>query len=363
MLAINNGYSAPTLQIHVFEDEPASVANTPVYKASPANPTSPTRKHNLQLHVFERDPGVRTPQTVSSPVALTRIDKKPLLGYQRAEFYGATGYRQDNLDWSISGITGTPNILSELEWQDIEIATLNVATTLYFQQNWLLNFDFTYGHIFDGKNQDSDYSGNNRTLEFSRSNNSTDDGITLDASIHAGYQWLAFNQGQKQVYLIPKLGFSYHAQFFNITDGFQTIPASGAFSGLDSNYDAMWYGPWLGLASDFVINNKFTLGLNFEYHYAFFEATANWNLRADFAHPESFTHEAKGYGLVANINAQYRLNNNLSLTFLVNYQDWQADRNGVDTIFFADGSSLKTERLNEVNWQSLGANLGLIYQF
>jgi len=356
--------SAPTLQIHVFEEQSAaSLEKTPASKIIPENAASPSRKHNLQLHVFERDPSVRTPKTSSADSTIAIKNKKPILGYQHAEFYGATGYRKDELDWSIAGLNGTPNILSELEWDDIEIATLNIGTTLYFQPNWLLNFDFTYGHIFDGDNQDSDYFGNNRTLEFSRSNNNTDDGMTIDASIHAGYQWLAMSNQQQQIYLIPKIGFSYHAQYFNISDGFQTIPSTGSFSGLDSNYDATWYGPWLGLESEFAINEKLTLGVNFEYHYAYFEATANWNLRSDFAHPESFTQEAEGYGLVGNIHGQYRLNKDLALTLSVDYQDWQASRDGFDTIFFANGFSLKTERLNGVNWKSFGANLGLVYQF
>ena len=364
-LSMNSAHSAsaPKLQIHVFDEESsATLEKAPAYKPIPANTASPSRKHNLQLHVFERDPNVRTPKTSSSDSTIAIKNKKPILGYQHAEFYGATGYRKDELDWSIAGLNGTPNILSELEWDDIEIATLNVGTTLYFQPNWLLNFDFTYGHIFDGDNQDSDYFGNNRTLEFSRSNNNADDGMTIDASIHAGYKWLASSNKQKKVYLIPKVGFSYHAQYFNITDGFQTIPALDAFSGLDSNYDATWYGPWLGLESEFIINEQFTLGVNLEYHYAYYEATANWNLRSDFAHPESFTHEAEGYGLVGNIDAQYRLNNKLSLTLSMSYQDWQADRNGVDKTFFSNGSSLETD-FNGVNWKSFGANLGLIYQF
>lgn len=370
MLAVSNAYAAPTLQMHVFEE--GSVA-APEVKAQTKTELSPTRKHNLQTHVFEHDANLLAQHhaTAAAPVD----DNKPILQYQRAEFYAATGYRQDDLDWSISGISGTPNILSELEWQDIKIATLNVGSTLYFQPNWLLNFDFTYGHIFSGENQDSDYRANNRSLEFSRSNNSADEGITLDASIHAAYRWLASGSTRKQVYLIPKIGFSYHNQFFKMTTGEQTLSTVapefgittpfplGRFSGLDSNYDATWYGPWLGLESEFAINEKFTLGINFEYHYAYFEATANWNLRSDFAHPESFTQEAEGYGLVSNIHGKYRLNKDLTLTLSVDYQDWQASRDGFDTIFFADGSSLKTERLNGVNWKSFGANLGLVYEF
>ncbi|NOQ42374.1 MAG: hypothetical protein GQ563_07740, partial [Desulfuromusa sp.] len=39
------------------------------------------------------------------------------------------GYRSDQLDWSISGDTNgeNPNILSELDWEDIEVFQLQAA--------------------------------------------------------------------------------------------------------------------------------------------------------------------------------------------------------------------------------------------
>ncbi|PHS29709.1 MAG: hypothetical protein COA95_11400 [Methylophaga sp.] len=365
---MNNVYSAPSLQMHVFEEESNTTTNIPIYNPIPVFESSPARKHNLQTHVFERAPSVRTAKTSSSDGTSTIKDQKPILSYQKAEFYASTGYRQDELNWSIAAISGTPNIISELEWQDIEIAIVNIGTTLYLEPNWLLNVDLSYGHIFDGANQDSDYFGNNRTFEFSRSNNSADEGSVIDASIHAGYKWLALNNEQATLYLIPKIGFSYHAQFLTMTDAKQTVattgitPPIGSFSGLHTTYDATWYGPWIGMDSELTIGKKLTLGLNFEYHYAFYDATANWNLRSDFAHPESFTQEAEGYGLVGSVDAKYRLDNKVSLTLSVNYQDWQADRNGINEFFFSDGTS-PTSAYNGVNWKSFGANLGLAYQF
>lgn len=358
LLNFGNAHSAPRLQIHVFDD-----ASKPVIASSELTPNrhetlSPARKHRLQTHVFEASDHSAT----SATTVLQANKNVSPFEYQRAEFYASTGYRKDKLQWSIAGPNGAPNIISELTWKDIDIATFNIGTTLHFQSNWLLSIDASYGHIFDGRNQDSDYLGNNRTLEFSRSNNNSDKGMTLDASISTAYKFLALKESQHEIYLIPKVGFSYHAQFFRMTDGYQTIPSLGSFSGLDSSYDSTWLGPWIGLESQITFDKKFTLSTNFEYHYAFYDATANWNLRPDFAHPESFAQEAEGYGLVGNVDAQYRLDNNLSLTASINYQDWQADRHGVNQFFFADGSS-PTSGYNGVTWRSFGANLGLNYKF
>ncbi len=341
------GLAAPALQMHVFDEEGVSsfVVDTPDNKQ-----LAPTRKHRLQTHVFADAP---------------YSEREPILAYQRAEFYINTGYRSDDLDWSISGIGGTPNILSELTWKDIEIATINIGTTLYLKSNWLVNMDLVYGHIFDGKNQDSDYLGNNRTLEFSRSNNGADEGDILDMSVAIGYRWqlpVKPQQPYPNIELRPQVGLSYHSQNLKVVDGFQTIPALGTFSGLDTSYDATWFGPWLGLDSHINFSDAFTLSFNFEYHYIEYDASANWNLRADFAHPESFTHEAKGYGLVGSIASQLRLNNDLSLKLSIDYQDWQAHRDGVDKTFFSNGSSLTTG-FNGVNWRSFGANIGLLYEF
>jgi len=109
-------------------------------------------------------------------------------------------------------------------------------------------------------------------------------------------------------------------------------------------------------------SESFTLAWNLEYHYANYDSTANWNLRGDLAHPESFTNEADGYGLIGDIGGELRLKQNLSLNLEVRYQDWQADSHGKQTVFLSDGSSVN-QPFNGVYWKSFGANIGLVYVF
>ena len=132
------------------------------------------------------------------------------------------GYRVDDLDWNISGdINGNnPNILSELSWDDLESFQIRARADILLLQRIYMRGVFGYGWIFDGKVQDSDFSGNNRTLEFSRSNNSADDGDLLDASIGAGYQF-SFALDSFESGIIPLVGYSYHEQ--NLTQP----PSSG----------------------------------------------------------------------------------------------------------------------------------------
>ena len=280
------------------------------------------------------------------------------------EIYVDAGYRQDQLDWTIADVDGNPNILSELTWKDLDIAVIEIGTSLRLPSNWVMGGRFAYGTILDGKNQDSDYLGNNRTLEFSRSNNNADEGGTIDASLHVGYQFDIFPSNYRKPFLsiTPKIGYSYHAQNLKIVDGKQTIPAFGNFAGLDSSYDASWYGPWAGIDSELSFADRVSLFGSFEYHYAFYEATANWNLRSDFAHPVSFEHEAEGTGYLASVGSHIKLTNDLILNISVDYQDWKADKKGINRTFFSDDTIGET-KFNGVNWESMGANVGLQLTF
>jgi opacity protein-like surface antigen len=276
-------------------------------------------------------------------------------------------YRVDNLDWNIAGDTSgeNPNILSELTWEDIESAQVSFEAKVRAPKIFYFRGFVDYGWIYDGQNQDSDYAGDDRTLEFSRSNNSADDGSVLDASLGIGYP---FDFGSKDVFGIrPVVGWSYHEQRLKITDGFQTIPATGAFEGLDSSYTTRWTGPWVG--ADLVFTSRemqffikrveaFASG---EYHWADYFAQATWNLREDFAQPDSFEHEADGTGFVVSAGVNLFFTRNWAVQFVYSYQDWTTDE-GTDTTFFADGTQAETQ-LNEVNWDSQAIGVGVLYRF
>lgn len=278
-----------------------------------------------------------------------------------------TGYRQDNLNWTIAGdINGSnPNILSELTWTDLDIFQMEIGLEAKFWRNFKLGGTLAYGFIFGGQNQDSDYLGDNRTLEFSRSNNSADGGNTRDISVAFGYEFLF---GSGAFGFTPLFGYSNHVQNLNITDGVQTIPPLGPFPGLDSSYDAEWAGPWAGLDLTFRIltkgqkapDHEFKLGS--EYHFnADYSAEADWNLRTDFQHPISFEHEADGSGLILEGSYKIIWLGGWSLDFNGKYQEWQTDP-GIDTVFFSDGTVAVT-RLNEVNWDSYSLMIGFTFRW
>lgn len=278
----------------------------------------------------------------------------------------SAGQRVDNLNWNISGNTnGTnPNILSELKWKDLKIFELKGKAAIITRSRLYLRGSFAYGWIYRGSNQDSDYNGDNRTLEFSRTENKSDSGTVWDVTGGAGYAMnLALAAGNLDI--MPVAGYSARKQNLRITDGVQTIsltgtPPLGPFSGLDSTYQAFWHGPWLG--ADLAYNiDRLTLFGSFEYHFAFYYAQADWNLRSDFNHPKSFEHTADGSGVVASAGANYSFTDSWSMDAAFDYQKWQAT-DGIDRTFFNNGTSSDT-RLNEVNWDSYAMLLGVKYSF
>lgn len=288
-------------------------------------------------------------------------------------------YRVDQLDWNIAGnINGTnPSIISELTWEKLRIAEISGRVGFVLGNKHLpfgvgLRANANYGQIQDGENQDSDYQYDDRTFEWSRSNNGSDDGSVLDLTIGLGP---VFKLRASKFIISPLFGYSYHSQKLTIQDGFQTIsrdnpfspyssanpPAVGPIAGLDSTYDAEWRSGWGGADLQYRPLPSLEVHAGVEFHSAEYKAQANWNLRTDLSHPKSFdqdTNDASGW--VTTIGTKYGVGR-MRLNAEVRYQRWQAEY-GIDRTYFANGTSATT-RLNEVNWESLSVAVGMAIVF
>ncbi|MEE9543231.1 MAG: hypothetical protein V3V95_05565 [Thermodesulfobacteriota bacterium] len=279
------------------------------------------------------------------------------------------GLRTDNFDWSISDSDGDPNILSELTWSDLRIYQIKASTRLVMNGPFYMRGHLGYGWIWDGDNQDSDYNGDNRTNEYSRSNNASDGGEVWDASAAIGY-----TLDIAAIEVSPLLGYSYHAQYLQITDGYQVIcdaagsprsctsPPLGSFAGLDSSYDALWYGPWLGIDLRYKTRNRrLTLYGTFELHLVLYRAEANWNLRDAFQHPISFEHTGDGEGVLISVGGDYDIGRGWSLLANIDADAWRV-KGGLDKTFNSDGTISATS-VHRVNWDSVAFMTGLKYRY
>ncbi len=284
----------------------------------------------------------------------------------KGKFDVLTGYRRDNLQFSIAGTSeGTdPNILSELTWSDLQSIQIKGKGEVVLENQFVFEGSAAYARIFSGDNQDSDYNLDNRMDEFSRSNNGADKGNMKDFSGGVGYR-VNFDQIFDSLLIeklnfTPLIGYSFNAQNLRMQDGFQTIPADGSFRGLNSTYETQWKGLWVGAELATKIE-KLTGSLRFEYHWMDYYAEADWNLRSDFKHPKSYEHEADADGYVITAGLGYELSENWQAKFSVDYYKYQTDH-GIDRTFFRTGTIGET-RLNVVDWDSFSLNAGLQYCF
>ena len=304
--------------------------------------------------------------------------------YDKFSLYAKTGYRVDNLNWSISGFNGNYTInsvnyslptSSELTWEDIEIYEIGVGSYIPIlninpKMNLFLHLFASNGDIIDGKNQDSDYfQFQGQQIEFSRSNNDAKSGDVEDYSFSLNYEIALDNTGSSSfngVSIIPFIGYSTHKQNLTMTNGYQTIDLSssssiGPFSGLNSTYETNWQGPFLGMALNANFNNDHNIEISGKLHIIDYYAQADWNLRSDFAHPKSFEHEANGQGITFNINYKYKVIENLILILGFDYKNFQTN-SGVDRTFFSNGT-VGEVTLDEVNWNSTAYKMGIEVKF
>ena len=280
------------------------------------------------------------------------------------------GYRNDQLDWNIASDpsgTFTPNILSELTWQEVESVQLTVDFSGLISELLFYRVNVAVASIRKGQNQDSDYNGNDRTLEFSRSNNNASSGTLSDFSGAIGIPFTFGDNAATLLRVTPLIGYSYHSQKFSMTDGVQTIATSGItpdlgpFPGLNSSYEAEWYGPWLGIELKLGITQNVEVSLVLEHHEGDYLGIGNWNLRSDFQHPKSFEHVADASGDLVSLNLAIVSDYAWNWLFSIQFQSWQAD-SGIDTVFFSD-NTVGVTRLNEVNWQAITVSLGFEIPF
>ena len=329
------------------------------------------------MHVFSMDDINQAPVVSESVPATNEEEKKgeldstefqqtaPVL-YQPNTFI-AMGYRRDNLDFSISGLDGTPNILSELQWKDLEIIEFTGDFRWSNDSKAYLRGHFGIGWILAGDNQDSDYYGDNRTMEFSRSNNDARGGGVLDGSIGLGYRFSIPLWSEGKIHIMPLGGYSYHEQDVEMTRGKQTVSAYGfsmplgSFDDLDSRFTAQWRGPWAGIDGELVFNRHHKLMGSFEYHWANYDAEADWNLRSDFEHPISYDQAADGEGMVVALTWLYQSSSSWNIKLGFQYQDWSTDPGEIG-FYLSDGTE-GTQPLNKVGWDSFSVNFGVGYNF
>jgi hypothetical protein len=90
------------------------------------------------------------------------------------------GVRQDDLQWTIAGNKGRPNILSELKWNNIWSINTQVDVAFPIFRNVGFSGSGNYGKIVSGKTSDLDFHESNRKGLYSESYSLANEGYVLD---------------------------------------------------------------------------------------------------------------------------------------------------------------------------------------
>lgn len=288
------------------------------------------------------------------------------------EVWMGAGWRQDSLDWSIGIPEQGPNILSELEWKDIQMWQISGGIQGSICEDWYYRLKGDFAQIYRGKNRDCDYLADNRRGLYSRSDNAADRGSAFDFSIGLGYPLYCYGN---QLELIPLVGYSRSEQRLRMRKGFQTLDLmnnyTGPFSGLNSRYETKWSSVWLGLDFDYQVLCGLAIYGSMEYHYAFYLASGHWNLRPDIIGP--FRHDANSNGAEFVLGARYPFWDCLEIGMELGYKYYKSE-DGVDKTRFSfiyfdeEGNSSVVSgvgkgRLNPVTWHSFYIESNFSYVF
>lgn len=288
-------------------------------------------------------------------------------------FWVGSGYRQDHLDWNIADSSGSPDVMSELIWKDLRMAEVSFASTgeLCFIGAYRVNADYAW--ILHGENRDSDYAGNHKTIEYSRSINKASRGEAFDFKVGIGHTFAICGDYLK---ITPLAGYAQMEQHLKMYHGNQTVDliglGHGRFPGLNSSYNARWESPWIGVDLLFQPGCDLVLYGSFEAHLPYYKGKGHWNLRTDFF--DDFVHKANGKGYWVTLGGFYPLFSGLEVGFTGEAALFKASH-GTDTTRFLDvivddqgtiiGEQVVTgkTRLNSVHWRSYRFQAFLAYVF
>lgn len=308
---------------------------------------------------------------VSAIVVCVQLSLSAILIYDANIDIGA-GYRQDSLNWNISGLHKKPDVLSELEWKSLRMVQISGLGKVVVC-DWMVRAQGDYARIFHGRTRDSDYDKSGRRDETFRFLCNSGRGEAFDLSLGAGYQLSLFCD---VFTLTPVLGYSWHEQHLRMFEGdvliFNRIHERGTLPDLHSNYRTRWRGPWIGVDGAFHVPCMLDVYGSLEYHFAHYHATGHWNMRSDFY--DDFHHLANGHGILAIFGIDYPFFECVKLGAHVTYIDMRAkhgkDRTPLlDDIIDSVGNLIGTEKviaethLNEVNWRSFRIEVDFAFYF
>ena len=270
----------------------------------------------------------------------------------------------------------TPNVLSELEWTDMSVWSVEANANFGLGKSFKIGVRAGVGAVLDGAARDRDFLGDNRTGVFSDAIATVDGKHRVYGDINVGWEFsnsfeipiMKVGTSGKSlavassIAVTPRVGFSYFRHEIQFEDGVQLIPDLGPFEGLNSSYTTEWQGVYAGVDGSFRLAGPVYLLVSARFYPDLrMRADAGWNLRADLQHPVSFRHSADGTGFSYEAGFEWQFGPLKSIS--LSYGESRLDaENGFAQVYSIDYGDLFT-RLNNANWESKGLFLEFRWRF
>lgn len=277
-------------------------------------------------------------------------------------------FSKSELAWSIAAGPSpqiSPNILSELTFSGLQemragldaLYLRRISNGLYL----VVEAGGSAGRIDGGEVRDSDYETDGRGGEFSRSYSRIEGDGSERYFFGGGVKTRWFNTNGN--YLSIYGGLESGSIEYEISKGEQYLPelARGQIlTGLDSSYKYQNKGLYGAVATEHVIG-IFALGVEYRLSDLDLDATGNWNLRQDLAHPTSFTQSAEGKGEQIAISGSLFVTSAFDITISVAHYREKYD-DGYSQTYFSDGFSYVTTLLSH-DYKETSLKAAIQYRF
>jgi hypothetical protein len=277
-----------------------------------------------------------------------------------------------------SDLTGaeTPNVLSELLWDDMDTWALESRVNIGLGRSFKIGARVGLGVIRDGNASDWDYAGDNRTDLFSYAIATVDGEHQIYGDINIGWEFsnsfevpvMRLGKSGKSMALAstiavtPRIGYAYSKHEILFKNGVQLVPDLGPFEGLHSKYKPEWQGMYAGVDGSFRIAGPVHLLVSAQFYPSLrYRADASWNLRGDLSSPTSFRHSADGSGFAYEAGLRWQVDTLMSIA--LSYRELSFDTDpGRAQVYSIDFGEIST-RLNEADWESKGYVLEFRWRF
>lgn len=246
------------------------------------------------------------------------------------------GTRSFDLEWRTAAApTGNgANPPATGSWDGITTAEATVGLGLHYGTLHLRG-EGIYGRIIAGDSSVSVFSDDSRTQTTDRSEQSSDEGDVREGTVALG---VSVGNAADTLRLMCEFGFTHSEQRLTLSDGVQVVPATGAYAGLDSHYEARWQGPWIGLSGSWEVVRSWVLLAGCRGQMVEYRGVMDFNLRSDLAHPRSIEQAGSGFALAVGAGIVHRLTSSTDIRVLLTREQWRVT-DGDDRVNYSNGTS------------------------